>query len=257
MASTNWGEVIQEAEASGGAVSYDRLPDGDYDLIVTKAETKQTQAGKTMYKIESTVNGGQHNGRKVWDNLVVSPESGRAMSFFFQKMAALGLGMEYFKTNPSDDAITGALVNRQFRAKLKQASYGDGNSNEIDRYYAPRTGGQAPGAPAPAQGAPAPAPQQGYGAPAPAPQQYQQAPPAPAPQQYAQQAPAPAQAPQQGQYDPNAYQQPGQAPQGQYGAPAAPTPAPAPAAGPPQQGSPWETQGGQNPALPPAPPTPF
>ena len=99
----NWGEVIEEANSGGG--SFEPLPDGDYDFIVTEATATTTQTGKAMYKLENTVNGGPHNARKVWDNLVVSPENGKAMGFFFKKMKAIGLPVEFFQGQPTDDQI--------------------------------------------------------------------------------------------------------------------------------------------------------
>lgn len=227
MTSTNWGEIIQEAKAGGA--SFEPIPDGDYDFVVTKAEVKQTQNGKTMYVLENTVSGGPHNGRKVWARLIVSPENPNALGYFFRDMAALGLSTEFFGGNPSDNQITSSLQNVQFRAQVGLGREFNGRTdNEIKKFYS-RPAGGAPQAPTfqPQQGAPAPAPQ--YGAPQQQAPQYQQAP--------QQQAPAPAPAPQAPQ---QSYQQPPQQAQ-------APAPAPAPA-------NPWNQQAG---GLPQAPEVPF
>lgn len=215
----NWGEVIEEANAGGGGFA--PIPDGDYDLLVTEASVSLTQNQKTMYTIETTIQGGPSNSRKVWDRLVVSPENGRAMQFFFKKMAALGLPLEFFKSQPSDDQIVNALKGRSFRAKIgKGTEYGGKIPDEIKEYYPALAGGPAfaPGAP------PAYVPQQA----APAPQAAPAFPPAPP--AYAPQAPA--------------------APA--YAAPAAPPVYAAPPAPAPAQ-SPWETAAAGTPA----PPTPF
>lgn len=221
MTSTNWGEIIQEAKAGGA--TFEPIPDGDYDFVVTKTEAKQTQNGKTMYVLENTVSGGPHNGRKVWARLIVSPENPNALGYFFRDMAALGLSTEFFQSNPTDQQITSSLQNVQFRAQvgLSNREFNGRRDNEIKKFYA-RQAGNAPQAPQyqPQQGAPAPAPQ--YGAPQSAP---------------------PQQAPQQQQYQ----QAPAAPPQQQQ----APAPAPAPAPGP------WNQDGGQQAPLPPAPPTPF
>lgn len=220
----NWGEVIEEANSGGG--SFENIPDGDYDFVVTNAEATKTKNGKPMYKLEHTVQGGPSNSRKVWDNLVVSAESGTAMKFFFQKMAAIGLPVEFFKGQPSDEQIVQALKGRNFRGKVGTgAPYNGKVSNEIKEYYTGSFGGPS-FAPAPVGFPPALA-----AAPS--------APPTTVPQ-YAAPAAPPAPAP--------------VFPPSQIGAPA-PQAAPvyAPPAPAPVQ-SPWETPA---PAAAPAPPTPF
>jgi len=88
MSTLNWGDLIKEAGESG---NYDPLPDGDYDVLVVEATHKMTQSGKTMFSVKAQVEGGAHNKRLVWDNLVVSPDSPAALGIFFKKMHALGV----------------------------------------------------------------------------------------------------------------------------------------------------------------------
>lgn len=173
MSSINWSDMIKDAEASG-ATTYSPLPNGDYDFKVVEAESKVSGSGKQMFKIKAAVQGGPHHGRFVWDNLVISPESPGALGYFFKKMKALGLGAEYFQSNPSNEQIVSALRDRTFRAKVGVRTWNGNEQNEI-KDYLPAV--SAPSAPQQA----APAPQQ-YAAPAPAPAP-QQAAPAPAPQQ--------------------------------------------------------------------------
>jgi len=239
--SVNWADVIEEAKSGGGG-SFELIPDGDYDLRATDVTASTTQNGKAMYTIEATIEGGPHNSRKVWDRLIVSPENGRAMGFFFRKMAALGAPVQFFQNSPTDDQIVNQIKGNAFRGKIgKGKEFNNKIPNEIKEYYPAATGLTGP----PAQGGFPPAPQQfqqpQQSAPAP---QYQQAPPAPVQQapapQYAPQAP-PA-APQYNQQVPPAPQFGQQAPQAQ-GAPLPPPPAPQ---------SPWDNSGGQ-----PAPTLPF
>ncbi len=84
MSTLNWGDLIKEAGESG---NYDPLPDGDYDVLVVEATHKMTQSGKTMFSVKAQVEGGAHNKRLVWDNLVVSPDSPAALGIFFKKDA--------------------------------------------------------------------------------------------------------------------------------------------------------------------------
>jgi hypothetical protein len=193
MTSSSWADLIKDASASGA--SFDPLPDGVYDLKVVEASTATTAKGKTMYKVKAEVQTGPHARRLLWDNLVVSPESPNAMAFFFRKLKAIGLGHEFFSTEPTDAAIVAALSGRVFRGKVGSRTYNDKTSNEIQEYLPATQGGLpagavAPGAPAPAAAAPVAAPPAAAPAPAPAPQGFPQAPaaaPAPAPA-----APAPA-----------------------------------------------------------------
>jgi len=166
MATLNWGDLIKEA---GEVTSYEALPDGDYDLQIIEATATTSQSGKTMFKVTAEVQGGPHNKRRVWDNLVVSTDNSTALGIFFRKMAALGLGQEYFASNPTNAQIEQTLVGRKFRAKIGSRVWQGDKKNEIKSYFgaqgatatATASAGSTPAAPAPP---PAPAP-----TPAPAP----------------------------------------------------------------------------------------
>jgi hypothetical protein len=164
MSTLNWSELIKEA-ADSGSTSYEPLPDGDYELKVLEAETKQTQSGKTMFSIKCQVQGGANANRLVWDNLVVSPDNATALGIFFRKMAAMGLTKEaFFDREPSTAQIEQALIGRGFRGQIGSRTYNGQKRNEIKNYYPSSATASAP---APVQAAaPAPAP---AAAPAPAP----------------------------------------------------------------------------------------
>ena len=117
MSTLNWSDLIKEAGETG---TYDALPDGDYDLVVLEATAKVSQSGKTMFAVKAQVEGGAHNKRLVWDNLVVSPDSQAALGIFFKKMHALGLPKEYFmqQPQPSNAQIEQIIVGRRFRAQV-------------------------------------------------------------------------------------------------------------------------------------------
>lgn len=216
MSSTNWLDLLNEAKQNGGPQDFGPIPAGEYHFKVLEAETRQTQTGKTKYTIKAQVQTGAHANRLVWDDLIVSPESAGAMGFFFRKMKAIGLGQEFFQTQPNDDQVTAALKDREFLGKVIIDTYGGKERNKIDGYkpLAAAPTGFIP--PSPQAGAPQ-APQQGF-------------PPAQAPVA-PQAAPQPAAPPAQ---DPWAGQAPTAAPvappaQDPWVA-AAPAPAPAPGA---------------------------
>ena len=178
MSSLNWGDLVKDAGEVG---NYEPLPDGDYDLKVIEATAKVAQSGKTMFAIKAQVQAGAHAKRLVWDNLVVTPDNAAALGMFFRKMAALGLGREFFASQPSNAQIEQAIQGRSFRAQVGSHTWNGSKKNEIKMYYvgtpAASAAPAAAAAPAPA---PAPAP---AAAPAPAPVAaapvYDAAPPAP------------------------------------------------------------------------------
>jgi hypothetical protein len=171
MSSLNWDSLI--AEAGETANSFEPLPKGDYELKVIEAKATTTQTGKTMFKLTTEVQGGPHANRRVWDNLVISPENPKALNMFFMKAGVLGLTREYFKSNPTNAAIEAALMNRAFRGSVGTRTYNGNISNGIAQYHKDETATAAsatpfaPPAAAPAA-APAPAPV-AAAAPAPAP----------------------------------------------------------------------------------------
>lgn len=180
MSQLNWGELVSQAADSGG--TYEPLPNGEYEFKVIEASHTMTQTGKPMFKVTAEVQTGAHMKRRVWDNLVVSKDSDKALGIFFSKMSALGLPKEYFMQSPSNEQIASALLGRSFRGQVGQREYAGQLRNEITRYapLASSPAGVPTGVPAPAA-APAPAPAPAV-APAPAPAQVPgvtQAPPAP------------------------------------------------------------------------------
>lgn len=177
MSQLNWGELISQAEETGGG-SYEPLPDGDYELKVIESSVATSSTGKTMFKITTEVQTGPYARRRLWDNLVVSNENPKALGMFFVKLGALGLTKESIQqNNPSNEQIAQALQGRPFRATIGTRVWNGKTQNEFKRYMpasAIGTPASAPAASAPAPAAapapaPAPAPQAAAPAPAPAP----------------------------------------------------------------------------------------
>lgn len=156
MSSLNWSDLVKEA---GETSSYEPLPDGDYALKVIEATAKVSQSGKTMFAITTEVQGGPHAKRRVWDNLVVSPDSAAALGIFFKKMEALGLPRSYFDQNPTNAQIEAAIRDRVFRGRVGSRVWQGNKKNEIKDYFPAVVDGVAPAATAATPfAAPAPAP---------------------------------------------------------------------------------------------------
>lgn len=155
MSSLNWSDLIKEA---GETNSYEPIPDGDYNFTVLEGVAKVTQSGKTMFSLKAQVEGGPHNKRLVWDNLVISPDNPTALGIFFRKMTAMGLNKDFFDRNPTNAQIEQALVGRKFRGQVGSRTYNGNKRNEIKNYYpvATTASASAPEAPAVAQAPAAP-----------------------------------------------------------------------------------------------------
>ncbi len=173
MTTVNFAELVKQAgTAATSGNNYAPLPDGDYDLKVIEAQATTTSTGKLMFKITNEVQGGAHDKRRVWDQLVVTQDNPKAMNMFFMKAGAMGLPTTYFEQNPTPAQIEQALLGRSFRGTLGTRTYNGNQSNEIKKYFPSQAAAPAAAAPAAtpfAAPAPAPAPAPVAAAPAPAP----------------------------------------------------------------------------------------
>lgn len=190
----SWGDLLNDAGGAGD--SYDPIPTGDYDFVISQADATQSQNGKTMYKIRAKVESGPHADRLVFEQFVVSPENPVALSIFFRQMGVLGLGRDFFASDPADHQVAEALLGKRFRGQVVIKTWQGQEKNEIKQFFTAVSGalgnGTTPGAaPAVPAAAPAPAAAAPPAAPAPAPAPAYAAPAAPAPAP----APAPAAAP--------------------------------------------------------------
>lgn len=164
MATKSWAELMQGAETPE---DFTPLPAGQYTVRVESCEVKPTKTQKDMYAVTYVVTEGPHAGRKIWQNFVVSPESPKAMGFFFADMAKLGASQQFFATEPEPGAVaaqiagtvvqvvTGPQRNDPTRQEVKRISTGEAAAPAGQPAFAATTP-VAPAAPAaPAPGAPA------------------------------------------------------------------------------------------------------
>ena len=72
------------------AVSFDPIPAGKYTAIITASEMKTTSKGDGSFlKVEFTVQGGEFNGRKIWDNLNIQNPSEQAQNIARGNLSAI------------------------------------------------------------------------------------------------------------------------------------------------------------------------
>lgn len=175
----SWGDLLNDAGGAGN--SFEPLPSGDYDFVISQADVAQTQNSKTMYKVRCKVESGPHKDRLVFHQFVISPENPNALAMFFRQMNVLGLNRDYFSGNPSDHQVAESLVGKRFRGQVAIKSWQGQDRNEIKQFYTATSGALGNGSALPGPGAvPAPAPAPAA-APAPAPAPAYAAPAAPAP----------------------------------------------------------------------------
>lgn len=83
------------------------MPVGTFDAKVVHALVKATKAGKVMFSVKWA----DVASRVAWQNIVVSPESEKAMDVFYRQMEAMGLTSGFLDaddTEPGD--IAAAMV---------------------------------------------------------------------------------------------------------------------------------------------------
>lgn len=70
--------------------SYAPLPNGDYEMIITKSDVKPTKAGTGQYlELEMQVVSGEHSGRRHWERLNVSNPNKQAEDIAKAALASL------------------------------------------------------------------------------------------------------------------------------------------------------------------------
>jgi Predicted membrane protein len=127
MASFSWGDLQQAADDAGFGV----IPAGEYEAIVKSAEKKTTGTGKDKIAVRFSVTGGPSEGKSVFNDFVISPDNGTALGFFFRHMKALGLGPDYFATNPDLTKVAADLVGRNCVVVVGIRQWNEEDRNEI------------------------------------------------------------------------------------------------------------------------------
>lgn len=150
MSTFSWNDLKQAADEAG----FSTVPDGLYDVFVKTAEAKKTGTGKDKITVRFTISSGPFANKPLFNDFVISPESGVALGFFFRHMKALGLGPEYFATNPDLKKVAADLVGKHCQVDVGTRTWQDQERNEI-KGVKPPTGGNT-GMPQTSGGTPQP-----------------------------------------------------------------------------------------------------
>lgn len=138
MPNISWDSLVEAAGDAGKA--FEPLADDNYNFVVSEATVGESKTGKKSIGITAIVESGPNAKRKVWNTWYISPDSPNALAYFFREMAVFGLPLDFWKSKPSDEQITSALVNKRFIGGLTTTEYPVGSGkkkNEFNSFAVP------------------------------------------------------------------------------------------------------------------------
>jgi|LULM01.1.fsa_nt_gb hypothetical protein len=120
-----------DATAVQYKADFQPLPAGWYTATITGAEQKIAKSGNGEYlQIEFAIAYGAHEGRKVWDRLLLWHSSAEAVEIAKQTLSGICSALSIAMLKDSDQ-----LLNQQLDIKLKIRKSPDyGDSNEVAAY---------------------------------------------------------------------------------------------------------------------------
>lgn len=147
MPVVSWADRMNSAEE--GAKEFELLPPNVYSFVIKDAaKVGETSKGNPKFTINPSVESGERANARVFHDFSVSESAYAMKNFFFGDLAILGLGTEFFNSNPSDQQIAQALQGRRFTAEV---FHEDGSNGKT---YARLRNFGNPVGPAPAAGVP-------------------------------------------------------------------------------------------------------
>lgn len=151
MAAFDYNALVQEAKASGATTTYEPLPEGDYNVVVDKAEATNSKKGDPQIKITYKVlDEGAHKNRLLWQYMTFIPGNGTGLAINFRQLDTLG-ATPLLEQGGSLAQVAGFLLGKTALAKVTQRPAGEKIYNDIKdlkKGAAPAMGGFT--APAPA-----------------------------------------------------------------------------------------------------------
>lgn len=139
--SFNFTDLTKAAEDAGFTV----LAKGDYDVEVVTAEAKVTGTGKPQIAVKLKVIAGPSTGKTLFNNFVITKENANALGFFFRHMAAFGLPIDYFNTNPPLAQVASQLVGKRATVSVSIRQWQGTDRNQVDGVKPLNGAGALPG----------------------------------------------------------------------------------------------------------------
>lgn len=103
---------VAEAPEAQAPRTFGPLPEGAYEMVITRSDIKATKAGSGHYiELEMQVTSGEHSGRRIWERLNIDNPNKTAEDIAKQALASLisALGL-------SDMQDTEQLHDKPFQA---------------------------------------------------------------------------------------------------------------------------------------------
>jgi len=108
MASLNFKASAVELQPRN---SYNALPEGDYEMIVTRSDTKPTKAGNGHYlELEMQIIGGSFSGRRHWERLNLDNRSQQTVKIAQEQLARLCMAVGLDEIQDSEELHDRAFI---------------------------------------------------------------------------------------------------------------------------------------------------
>lgn len=141
----NFGDLFKQAKKE-----MTLIPDGDYNIVVTKADATKASTGSPMIKYTLKIEGGPQDGRIVYGQFTVSVDNPVALTIFFRQMMAFGFDETFWDGNPNLPLVAQMLVNRRALATIGHREWQGVDRNNVDAIKPIPGGGGNPTAVVPA-----------------------------------------------------------------------------------------------------------
>ena len=82
-------------EAAAGKTEYEEVPDGDYEVAITKMELKASREGKPMLSVWFKIVDGSHKGAIIFKNQVLTSGFGLHMANTFLRSLGSTMNVEF------------------------------------------------------------------------------------------------------------------------------------------------------------------
>ena len=129
----NWSALIDglgEDQVDG-----ELMPPGDYTVTCVSARHSVSQSRKLMFGLRLKVEGGAYNGRELWHNMVVSPESDVALAVLFRQLMAFGMSREYMAAMPTPDDMVERMKGGAVVARIATEQFLGATQNVVKMLY--------------------------------------------------------------------------------------------------------------------------
>ena len=135
MPINSWAEMMKQAEEESKSTGFTPLEDAAYTFVIKdKPEAGTTQNNLPKFTFYAYVESGPRAGARIRHTFNVS-ENGWAMKkFFFEPLAVLGLGADFFSSEPNPDQIASALHGKRFVGQVGDSNRQVEGSNPPSYY---------------------------------------------------------------------------------------------------------------------------